>query len=152
MALSLTKSVLVTQASRAESRKAKTQLFLQQLFQYLSQHKGSPDLQIVNFSGLQSASVVVADAPCRLYGLFLKKPTGSTVSVYAKATDDEATASVGTNSITQLLPAEAEQLLTYPDGLPFEAGIVVRADTNPFTAGAPNAADRPSGFAIIGGA
>jgi hypothetical protein len=152
MTLSLTNSVLVTQASRSESRRAKTQLFLKQLYSYLAQHKGSPDLQIVNFSALTSASVVVADVPCKLYALFLKKPTGSTVSVYAKATDDELTASVGTNSITQILPVAVEETLIYPDGLAFAAGIVMRADTSPIAAGAPNAADRPSGFAIIGGA
>lgn len=152
MSLSLTKSVLVTQASRSESRKAKTQIFLKTLFSYLAQHRGSPDLQIVNFSGLQSASTVVADAPCRLYALFLKKPTGSTVSVYAKVTDDAATASVGTNSVTQILPGAEEQTLIYPDGLPFENGVVLRADTDPDSAAAPAAADRPSGFAIIGGA
>lgn len=152
MALSLTNSVLVTQASRSESRKAKTQLFLKQLYSYLAQHKGSPDLQLVPFSALTSGSTVVADAACKLYALFLKKPTGSTVSVYAKVTDDEATASVGTNSITQILPTTAEETLIYPDGLSFANGITLRADTDPTAAAAPAAADQPSGFAIIGGA
>lgn len=149
MALSLRNPVLAKQQVLAESRKPKIQLMLKTLFSYLAQHKGNPDIQVVAFSDLQGTASVIADAPCKLMALYVKKPAGSTTAAFVKGSDSSATASATAPALSIELPTNQEELLAFPDGLPFGTGLVLRSDTAADGSTASSAADRSSGFAII---
>lgn len=149
MALSLQNPLLVFQKLLAETRKPKIQLLAKTLKSYLVQHRGNPDLQIVFFSGLSSGSTVIADAACKLVGLYVKKPTGSTTSAFVKGTDDEATASATAPAVSVELRTNQEEFLVFPDGIPMASGLTLRADTTAAGSTGSVTADQPTGFAII---
>ncbi len=149
MALSLRNPLLVKQAVRAQSRKAKVQLFLKELFSYLAQHRGNPDLQLVAINGASSTSIVIADAPCKLMALYLKKPAGSATPAFIKASDDTTTASATAPALSIELPSNQEEILIFPDGLPFGTGLALRSDTTAAGSTGSVTADQSSGWAII---
>lgn len=149
MALSLQNPVLVKQKVLLDTRKPKIQLLGKALFSYLAQHKGNPDLQIVPFATLSSGSTVIADAACKLVGLYVKKPTGSTTSAFVKGTDDEATASATAPAVSVELRTNQEEFIIFPDGLPMASGLALRSDTTAAGSTGSSAADQPSGFALI---
>lgn len=149
MALSLQNPVLVKQKALLDTRKPKIQAIGKALFSYLAQHKGNPDLQLVPFSGLSSGSTVIADAACKLVGLYIKKPTGSTTAAFVKVTDDETTASATAPALSIELPTNQEEFLVFPDGIPFGNGIAARSDDSAAGSTGSVTADQSSGFAII---
>ncbi len=153
MALSLEDPNLVKRKCRAETRKPKVQGQLKALFSYVSQHLGNPNLQFVPFSDLSSGSTasVVADAACKLYGLFLQSPSGASTKAYPKFTDDATTASATAYEIGLGINATKQEFLTWPDGKSFTTGIMARGDTAIAGSTGSAAADRVSGFAILGG-
>jgi len=153
MALSLEDPNLVKQKCRAESRKPKVQAQLKALFSYISQHLSSPNLQFVPFTDLSSSASagIVADVPCKLYGLFVQSPTGASAKAYAKFTDDETTASATAFEVVAGFVATKQEFLAWPDGKPFASGIMARGDTTIDGSTGSSAADRLSGFAIVGG-
>jgi hypothetical protein len=153
MALSLEEAVRVKQKCRAESRKPKVQGQLKALFSYISQHLGSPNLQFEPFTDLSSSASagVVADAPCKLYGLFIQSPAASAIKSFVKFTDDETTASATVFEVGVGMQVTKQEFLAWPDGKPFANGIMARGDTTMEASTGSAAADRVSGFAIIGG-
>lgn len=106
-----------------------------QLFQDLAQQKGNPDLQIVELDNLGTTDQVVADAPCKLYGLFLKG--GSAGGDYRSA-DHASSANTPTTTIP--IAASAYVAYTIPAGKSFTTGLTVDASQ----------ANAWTGFAIIG--
>jgi hypothetical protein len=149
MALSLQNPLLVKQKTLADTRKPKIQLLFKALFSYLAQHKGNPDLQLVPFALASSTSIVIADAACKVVGVYVKKPAGSTTSAFFKLTDDETTASATAGALLAELRTNNEELLLFPDGLAMASGVAVRSDTTSAGATGSVTADQPSGFVII---
>lgn len=148
MALSLQNPLLVIQKILADTRKPKISLMAKALASYLSQHAGNPELQFVAISAL-SSNTVIADAPCKLRALYLKKPVGSTVASFLKFTDNATTGSATAPALSIELPTNQEEMLMFPDGLPFGSGIAALGNTTAIDTTASSAADRASGFAII---
>jgi hypothetical protein len=153
MALSLEDPNLVKQKCRAESRKPDVQAGLKALFSYISQHLSSPNLQFVPFTELSSGSTasVIADVPCKLYGLFIQSPAAAANKAYAKFTDDETTASATAFEVGLGITATKQIFLSFPQGKSMANGIAARGDTAIDGSTGSAAADRVSGFAIVGG-
>lgn len=151
MALSLSGANLVRQRTFAETRKPKIQAALKNLFSYLAQHKGSPDLQLVNFSDLTSGTgTAIADAACRVFAVYAKKPSGSTTASYFKGSDSPTTASATAPELGFVLPTSNEEIVIFPDGLSMANGFAIRADTTAAGSTGSGAADQPDGFVIVG--
>lgn len=110
---------------------------LSTLFQEISQKYGAVDLQIVELDNLGTTDQVVADAPCKLYGVFLKG--GSSGGDYRSA--DHASSA---NTPTTTIPVAASANVAYviPAGKSFSNGLTVDA----------SGANAWTGFAIIGAA
>ena len=108
---------------------------LSALFQELSQKYGNPALQFVPLDNSGTTDQVVADAPCKLYGLFLKG--GSAGGDYRSA--DHASSA---NTPTTTIPIAASEQVAYttPAGKAFATGLTIDF----------SAANAASGFAIIG--
>jgi len=156
MALTLEAANLVAQKAKLSNpRSAKLQLFLKTLLSYISQHKGNPNLQFVNFTQLTSASTVIADAACKLYAIYVSRPSSTTQSAFVKLTNDETTAQhAGDQDFTFLAPAAmaVNDLFTWPDGLTLSAGLAITSDTSASTSSVESTTvSRPSGWCIIGG-
>ena len=155
MSLSLEEGVRVKQKCRAESRKPKVQALLKALFSYIPQHLGDISLQFVPFAEISSAATgsatVMADVPCKLYGMFVQSPAAATIKAYVKVTDDETTASATVFEAAMGVTATKQEFLTWPDGKAFANGIAIRGDTTIDGSTGSAAADRLSGFLIVGG-
>jgi hypothetical protein len=157
MALTLEAANLVAQKAKLSNpRAAKVQLGIKNLLSYISQHKGSPNLQFVNFTQLTSASTVIADAACKVYGVFVSRPSTSTQSGYLKLTDDETTATASGPNFAQFkVPAAVtvNDLYTWPDGFSLAAGLAITFDVDATTAAVESTTvSRASGWVILGGA
>ncbi len=150
MALSLESPNLTRQRVLAEVRKPKTQAGLKALFSYLAQHKGSPNLQLVSFAALNATDVVVADAPCKVYAIYTKKPAASTVASIFKLTDHASTGSATAETLKFPMYTNAEDLIVFYDGLAMAAGATLLAHTTSDGNTGSNAADRADGFVIVG--
>jgi hypothetical protein len=156
MALSLEAANLVAQKAKLSNpRAAKIQLAIKNLLSYISQHKGSPNLQFVNFTQLTSASTVIADAACKLYAIYVSRPSSSTQSGYLKLTDDETTASnSGPDAFQFKVPSGVtyNELYTWPDGFTLANGLAATFDVSATTAAVESTTvSRVSGWAIVGG-
>lgn len=155
MALSLESGLAVFQKCRAESRKAFVQLSIKALKSYIAQNLGDIQLQFVPFTDLTSAStgstVVMADVPCKLYGLFIQSPAAAATKAYFKATDDETTASGTAFELGLGVTATKQQFLSFPDGKSFANGIAVRGDTAIDGTTGSATGDKLNGFLIVGG-
>jgi hypothetical protein len=123
------------------------------LFRYLAQHGANPDLQFVPFSNL-GADAVVADAACKVYGIYLKKQNTATDAFY-KIFDDAATDSSAEDAILAigLLLGRQREVKINPDGTPLAAGLVHGSYTAIAGAAGTTAStsgDGPDGFVIFG--
>lgn len=116
-----------------------------------AEHLKNIQLQFVPISGLDSADVVVADAACKLYLLAVKKPAGSTTTVYLKGSD-HASAQGANAELGMPLVGSTTRWHTYfnPEGLPLGTGLTLDAHTTSSGTTKSNVADAPVGFAIIG--
>jgi hypothetical protein len=157
MALTLEAANLVAQKAKLTNpRAAKLQLGIKNLLSYISQHKGNPTLQHVNFTQLTSGSTVIADVACKLYAVCVTRPSSSTQSAYLKLTDDESTAQhAGDQDFTFKVPSgvTVSDLYTWPDGFALSAGLTISADTSASTSSIESTTvSRVSGWCIVGGA
>ena len=109
--------------------------FVKALFEGLSQTRKNPDLQIVELSNSGTTDQVIADAPCKLYALFLKG--GSAGGDYRSA-DHASSAATPTTTIP--VAAAGTMSLLHPEGRAFTTGLTVDASQ----------ANAWTGFAIIG--
>jgi hypothetical protein len=152
MALSLEGAHFVKRKAVLENRAPKIAMLFKALFSYLAQHKGNPDLQYVAFAALTTTATVIADAACRLYALYLKKPAASTTASWVHGTNHASTAASTAATFRAYLPTSNEELLIFPDGLALSAGLVLISVTAAGGATESAAADRATGFGIVGGA
>lgn len=153
MALSLQSIIIAKQKCLADSRQSpKVQYELKQLFSFLNGFKRNPDLQVVPFSAIGALTTVIADAPCKVYALYIYRAAPA-AAAFLKLTNHASTAShtvyAQMYSLTNLA-AKSEECLTWDDGLSFATGISAAADTDSSGSTTSNAADRPSGFFLLG--
>lgn len=150
MALTLEAAQFTKQRTVAETRKPKIQAMLKALFSYLAQHKGNPTLQFTAFSALATTSVVIADAACKVYAQYMKKPSTSTTSAFVKGTDHASAGSTNAPDIMVKMETSAEDLILFPDGKPMANGYTLLGCTTAAGATGSAAADQASGFVIVG--
>jgi len=153
MALTLASALSVKQKALADTRKPSTQSLLRTFFSHVAQHLGNRDLQFVPISALQTADVVLGDVPCRLFVLFARKPTASTVDSWLKGSDHVSAAAADPDVAAKLVGTGGggqEVCLVFPDGLIMSAGLTVGAHTTVTAASKSLIADAPVGFAIVG--
>lgn len=124
-----------------------------QLFRYFAQHGANPDLQVVFFDNL-TTDAVVADAACKVYGVYLKKQDHATdayYSIFDDATDDSTE---GDKRLTVgLLTAKERASWANINGLAMAAGVVHGSYTAAAGANGTTATTTghgPGGFVIIG--
>lgn len=126
-------------------------------FLYHATNNGNPDLQFVAIDGNtnasdggNTASQVLADAPCKVYVLYLKK-TGATATFF-KATNHASTATTdGTQDLGyKLTTASEENVFIYPAGHTLSVGLTVTEDTTATGSTLTLAANKIDGFVIIG--
>jgi hypothetical protein len=150
MALSLENTTLTKQRCLAETRKPDIQALLKAFFSHLAQHKGNPQLQATFFSALAGTDVVAADAACKLYAWYIKKPTASTTAAYVKASNHASALDEADDTMHVYLPTNEEVLLVFPNGIAMSTGFTIGSNTTASGTGASAAADQPSGFVIVG--
>lgn len=155
MSLTLETANLTKQRARAEVRSPGASLALKALFMQLAQNRGNPGLQFTSISGLESADVVAADVACRLYCIYGKKPTASTVSSWLKASDHATTAATAPDWAAKFVGTGGgaqEHAFTFADGLQMATGVAIGAHTANNGNSKSLVADAPTGFAIVGAA
>lgn len=152
MALTLENINLTKQRTRYATRTPGAMEVLKALFLHLQQ-LSNPDLQFVNLDYTGNADQVIADVPCRLYALYLKKPAASTTAAWVKISDHATVAAASGDLVVPLVAAVAakkEHCLVFPDGLPLATGATTASHTA--VDGNTDSADADScaGFAIVG--
>lgn len=150
MALSLESTILTKQRCLAETRKPDIQAQLKVFFSYLAQHRGSPTLQVTFFSALAGTDVVAADAACKLYAWYIKKPTASTTAAYVKGSNSASALDEADDTMHVYLPTNQEVILLFPNGVPMSAGFTIGSNTTASGSTGSSAADQPAGFVIVG--
>ncbi|HEY3499445.1 MAG TPA: hypothetical protein VGK73_32370 [Polyangiaceae bacterium] len=153
MALTVENINLVRQRCFANLKGRHVAEQIKALFDHLN-HAGNPDLQFVSLSG-STSDQIVADVPCKVYAIYLRKPAASTTNAWAKGSDS-ATTAAGTGDVQLFLVGTSgggkEHMLSFPTGLPMTAGLTFATHTTLTGTTDSNAADQPTGFAIVGAA
>ena len=148
MAISVQNIVLAKRRAFNYQFKPQIQLQLQALFSFLNQFKGGPDLQIVPFDNLTGTDVVAADAPCRVYAIWLKKET--TVAAFFKGDDSATTVDSAAADMKLRQNTIEENLLVFPTGLVMGTGFAMISDTTSDGLTGSSAGDGATGFVILG--
>ncbi len=152
MALTLETVNLVKQRTRWEVRKQGAMAALKALWLGLQQN-GNPDLQYVALDYTGNADQVIADVPCRLYAIYVKKPAASTVAAWLKFSDHATVAAASGDIVIPLIAdvaAGKEFALVFPDGLPLAVGLTTASHTTVDGNTDSADADSAAGFAIVG--
>lgn len=152
MALTLENINLVRQRTFPDSRWPGVATTLTALWKHMQQ-LSNPDLKIKFISGLDSADVVVSDSACKLYAVFMKKPTASTTDAWAKGSNHATVAAANGDFVTYLRGTSGggrEYCPIYADGLPLGTGFTVGSHTTVNGNTKSAAADAWTGFAIVG--
>lgn len=153
MALTLENALRVKQKATPEIRKPAQQSLLRTLFSHIAQHRANPDLQFVAVTGLNSADLVVAGDPCRLYALLAKKPTASTTDAWLKGSDHATVAAANGDIVLKFVGTGGggqELAAIFPDGMLFNTGLTLGCHTTVNGNTDSASADAVNGFAIIG--
>lgn len=153
MALTLTDINKVKQKCRFDMKNPGVVEALRGLFKHMEQLR-NPDLGIVFITGPGTDEVIAAEA-CRLYALYLRKPTASTVDAWFKGSDHATVAGLSGDIAVKLLGTGGggrQYCMTWNDGLLLGTGLTVASHTTAAAATDSAAADQPTGFAIIGAA
>lgn len=151
MALSLTDPRKVKEKCRFDLRKPGVVEALRGFFKHMEQLR-NPDLQFVPITG-PGTDEVIADVGCKLYALYLKKPAASTTDAWFKGSNHATVAAANGDIVTYLRGTSGggrEYCQTWNDGLPLGTGLTVASHTTVNGSTDSNAADQPTGFAIIG--
>lgn len=125
---------------------------LRSLFKHL-QSKNNPDLYFEAYSGLETADQVISDSACKLYALFMHKPSASTVNAWMKGSDHATVAAAAADIATFMVGTSGgnrEYCLVWHDGLPLATGLTLGCHTTVNGNTKSAAADAVVGFAIIG--
>lgn len=150
-AISLEDAHLTFQRTFQDSRGVPTAEVLRCFKKVHAEHLKNIQLQLVNFSGLSSADGVIADAACKLYLIAAKKPSGSTTASWLKGSN-HATVAAAAADLGLPFAATDTGWHTYfdPQGTVLGTGLTLGAHTTVSGNTKSNAADAPTGFAIIG--
>lgn len=153
MALSLEDITLVKQKCRLDSfSKVGPVNILRGLFKHMNDVLKNPDLQFVAFE-FAGADIAVADAACKLYFMVATKPAASTTNAWIKGSNHATVAAAAGDVVIPLVGTNGggkAQTLCFPDGLPLGTGLTIASHTAVDGNTDSSAADRSSGFAIIG--
>lgn len=152
MAIALEGINLVKRRARADTRSVGVAESLRSLFKHM-ENLGNPDLQLVAISGLDAADKVVADAACKLYALYLKKPTASTTNAWVKGSNHATVAAANGDIVVFLVGTSGggrSYMPVFHDGLPLATGLTIGSHTTVNGNTKSAAADCATGFAIIG--
>lgn len=152
MALTLEGTLAIVRRTRYESRKPGVAEALRSFFQHLAQ-LGNPDLQLVAYSGLNAADKVIADVACKVYAIFIQKPTASTTNVWFKGSDHATVAAANGDFTTFLVGTNGggrQYCPVYHDGLPMTTGFTLGSHTTVNGNTKSASADAPTGFVIVG--
>jgi hypothetical protein len=122
------------------------------LFSFLNQQgampAGGPELQVTSDGPLTSTESVFADAPCKIFGIAIYKPTAT--ATFFKATDSATTSSDADSEIRQKVAgAGNSMLLAYPKGMAMAAGVTCQGNTAAST-GTGSGANGPVVTMVIG--
>jgi hypothetical protein len=152
MALVLTDILTVKENVRYESRSPGVAEALRALFKHFNQI-GNPDLKFLAFSGLNAADAVISDSACKLYAIFMRKPTASTTDSWLKGSNHATVAAANGDFVAYLRGTSGggrSYCPTFMDGLPLGTGLTLGAHTTVNGNTKSNVADAPVGFAIVG--
>jgi len=142
----------VVDRTRADTRKPGVAESLRSLWQHMQQ-LGNLDLQFVSWGATNAADKVVADVACKLYALFLAKPSASTVDAWFKGSN-HATVTAANGDVTVFFVGTSgggrQYCPVFHDGLPLGTGLTVQTHTTVNGNTKSNAADSVTGFAIVG--
>jgi len=156
MALALIAASIVKRKGLGQTRTAGVEQMLRTFFQdVLNDQLKNQDLYYEAFSGLQTADQVIADAACKLYVLFGKKPAASTVDAWLKGSDHATVAAANGDVVAKYLGAGGggrEHVLVFPNGLSLATGLTLGCHTTVNGNSKSLVADAVTGFAIIGAA
>lgn len=133
--------------SLAASKAAREQF--RQLHAYLAQEKQNPDLQFVAISDL-GVDAVIADAACKIYGIYLKKSATATGCFFKAADHATSAGTTASDVVHELNAASMEDVMTYPKGYAQGTGFTVGADTTADGSTASTSGDGPNGFVLLG--
>lgn len=153
MALTLENVNNVKKRTRWEILKPGASEALRALWHHFEQ-LNNPDLQLVavNHAG---ADIVIADVACKLYALYQKKPSASTVDAWIKISD-HATVAAANGDVVMLMIGTGgggqEHCMIWPDGLKLGTGATTASHTTVNGNTDSSAADRCTGWAIVGAA
>ena len=156
MALTLENINLVKQRTRWDTRKPGVSESLRALWKHM-ESLGNPDLQFVAYDESGQAGKVIANVPCKVYALYIKKPAASTVAAWLKLIDATTVGTEATSDGITLKQAAAvgavkEHCVVFPDGWSFATGVTIASDTAGNNSTASEVADSASGWVIVGGA
>lgn len=152
MALSVGDINSVFRKARGDSRAVGVAEALRSLSKHM-QSLNNPDLQLVEFSGLETADKVVADVGCKLFAVYMKKPTGSTTDAWLKGSNHATTAAANGDLVVYLRGTSGggrSYCPVFHDGLLLGTGLTLGAHTTVNGSVKSLVADAPTGFAIIG--
>ena len=152
MALTLENINLVKQKTYPDSRWPGVAENLRALWAHMQQLR-NVDLKIGMFSGLNSADVVISDSACKVFAIFMKKPTASTTNAWFKGSNHATVAAADGDFATFLVGSSGggrEYCVVYSDGLPMGTGFTVGCHTTVNGNTKSNAADAATGFVIVG--
>lgn len=153
MALSLENINLVKQRTRWEVRKPGVSEVFRALWKHM-EAKGNPDLQLVAFDQTGNADSVIADAACKVYAVYFKKPSTSTTAAWLKLSDGTSVAAAG-DIVVKLAAAAAalkEGAIIFPDGVDFGTACEIASHTAVDGSSHSVDADASAGFVIVGAA
>jgi len=154
MALTVENANLVKQRTFTDLRGRHIAELLKGFWNHIN-HAGNPDLQWVYFSGLETADKVIADVACKLYAVYMRKPTASTVDSWVKASDHATAAAANGDIVVKLLGTGGggrEYVLLFPNGLLMGTGVTIGAHTTVNGSSKTLVADAATGWAIVGAA
>ena len=117
------------------------------------QSLSNPDLQFVVISGLAAADKVIADVACKVFAIFMIKPTASVTDAWLKGSDHATVAAANGDFVTKLLGTGGggrSYAVVYADGLPMGTGFTVGCHTTVNGNTKSNVADAATGWAIVG--
>lgn len=126
---------------------------LKALFDHLN-HAQNPDLQFVPLTGA-GTDQVVADVACKVYAVYVRKPSASTTDAWVKGSDHATVTALAGDWTLKLLGTGGggkEYMTTFPTGLLMATGFTVATHTTVGGTTDSSAADQPVGFAIVGAA
>ena len=119
---------------------------------------GNPDLQYVAVDATlidDASGTILADVPCKLYGIFLRKQA-TAVDVFTAfiddATDDSLAAATTVVTVLPLTVSAQQSVAFFLGGLDMTVGLVAKAYTEFDGTTDSSSSDTPNGFVIIGAA